>query len=681
MTGHAARFAEVAVVSCDILGHSAANGADQVRRVAAINAIVASTIGRRAPDRIIWSSGGDGGHVIFFGEDWQLDAVKLMRRLYRWARAEGTVLRVTGHVGDVTTLPGADGRTQAVGPGINFAGWLIRVAPGTGIVVSDAFRRGVRSSPMAADVTFHGERLQVDRSSAPQLLHLMSMAGVSSEWADPEPADYGSLSASLDAGNAWEALYYAKRISQINPTDPDIDRALKRVSLILDSGSTGSGSFLESLRSGELTEMLKLGHLVERAPGEVICRVDEPGDSLFVILHGDVGVYNLEGKGFGGSAEPKHTLHAGQVVGELATALKRHRTADLVALTNVALLSFIAEEVSEKLKSVDTPAGWEAALQWELFLRSRALEHTVQVAPYLLGPSRKGPLSLADARRRSRAGTGAAWELTVRELVKHAELVTVDGGEAGLELELELEHVTRKVSRANAKEGLFILVSGRVRSSSGAVLSETQCPLLWVNLPKLFSEEPQTYTRVKEPVMVMWIGVSGIGQLSPEQRAELRSSLRNTVGGVPSEYEYDVYLCHASDDKAVVVEIKDRLWRDYGIRSWYDDIELKPGDLTRRTIEKGLRASRFLLLCASANLKASAWANREIDSVLHLDVKRRDGTPKVLVLKLYENESNDEAIPSILRGIKRQHLERAGDFDRLAEYILAAGHGSGETGR
>jgi hypothetical protein len=80
---------------------------------------------------------------------------------------------------------------------------------------------------------------------------------------------------------------------------------------------------------------------------------------------------------------------------------------------------------------------------------------------------------------------------------------------------------------------------------------------------------------------------------------------------------------------------------------------------------------RFLLLCASANMQGSEWANLEVDSVLHLDVKRQDG-PKILVLKLYEHESNDEAIPVILRGIKRQHFGRVGDFEQLARYIVAA---------
>jgi class 3 adenylate cyclase len=670
LTGDSAEFAEVAVVSCDILGHSAANGADQVRRVAAINGIVAETIHRHAPGRIAWSSGGDGGHVIFLDPDWQADAVELVARLWEWARTERIKLRVTGHAGEVATVPGADERIQAVGPAINFAGWLIRQANGHGVVVSDKFRRGLAAAAATPDLRFHDERLEVDRTSTPQLLYLMSFDRVDSKWPAPEQDDYASLKNSLKAGNGWEALYYAKRISQINAKDPGVSSDLAKVSRILKSSADENHSFLELLRPDELTEMLKLGHLVERTPGEVICRVHDPGESLFVILHGEVGVYNLEGKGFGGNAEPKHRHRAGEVVGELAPALKRTRTADLVAMTDVALLSFIGEEVREKLDSAGTPVGRNAADQWNTFLLNRVVQHTIQVAPYLLGPTRQGPLSLAAAHSSSRVSEQEAWEVTMGQLLPHTELITVDDGS----LNLEIEQVTRKLTTADAKHGLFVLVSGSVRSSKpdAEVLSDAQCPLLWVDVPKLVVEPPSTYTRVAEPVMVLWVGATGIDQLSLEQRTELRRSLGDAVGEVPPEYEYDVYLCHSSEDKRLVLEIKDRLWREYSIRSWYDNAELGPGDSTRRKIEKGLRASRFFLICASVNLTSSEWANREIDAVLHLDVKRRHGEAKVLVLKLYEHESNDDAIPVVFRGTKRQHFQRLGDFERLAEYIVDA---------
>jgi TIR domain/Cyclic nucleotide-binding domain len=650
----AAGFQEVAIVSCDLVGHSGSADWDQIRRVAAINMIVAAAMDRREAGRVVWSSGGDGGHVLFFGNEWQDDAILLIEELCAWAREDGTKLRITGHVGMVATLSGADRRTQTVGSGINFSGWLVRKATGHGVVVSDSFRLSVTSVKSSGEITFHSERLWVDRSDIKQLLWLMSFGDVTSKWGNGEQDDYLSLDGCLERGEGWDALYFAKRISQINATDDAVAGALGRVSRILNSESMEKSNFLSMLRADELTEMLKLGHLVERRPGEMICRVDDPGKSMFIILRGEVGVYNLEGKGFDGSAEPKHVHRAGEIVGELAPALRRTRTADLVAMTNVALLSFINDEIKDKLSV--TEAGVYALRQYDKFILDRVLQHTLQVAPYLFGQNHRGPLS------------AAPWEDTMRKLLPHAELITVDTPGVAVEIDQVVENVTSE----DPRRGLFILVSGSVMSSRGNVmLSGAQCPLLWFDVSKLGKRQPSTYQLEAEPILVLWIGVKGIEQLTVEQRRNVLPELEGAVGGVPSEYEYDVYLCHSSEDKPVVLEIKDRLWNEYGIRSWYDDEELLPGDSTRRSIEIGLKTSRFLLLCASANLKDSEWANREIDSITHLDVKRRDGEPKVLVLKLYEQESNDEAVPDIFRGTKRHDYRRNDDFEKLSKYIAS----------
>ncbi|MET8996476.1 cyclic nucleotide-binding domain-containing protein [Amycolatopsis sp. NPDC004169] len=665
----AVEFEEVAVVSCDILGHSATNGGDQVRRVTAINKIVADTIRRCAGRQVVWSSGGDGGHVIFFGENWHVDVVLLLGDLWSWAHDEGIPLRITGHVGKVATIVGADERVQAVGAGINFAGWLIRQATGDGIVVSDAFRRGISSTLIALSVSFHNERLRVDRTTTRQLLSLMSFDGVSSKWPEGEQDDYNSLKESLAEGNGWEALYYAKRISQMNAADEKIEPYLEEASRLLKSDTLENRSFLELLRPDELTAMLKLGHLVERARGDIICQVNDPGESLFVILHGEVGVYNLEGKGYGGTAEPKHVHLPGEIVGELATVLKRTRTADLVAMSDVALLSFIGEEVQDRFSNADKEAVRDAARQWHRFLLDRVVQHTIQVARYLLGSGRRGPLSVAPALSSPRDSGLEPWKANVRALLPETELVTVaDGG-----FTLEIAHVTAELTKMDPERGVFILVSGSVRSQTPvkATLSGAECPLLWVDVPKVFAKQASTYERVDEPIMVLWIGARGVGRLSLKLRQELHETLESAVGRVPPEYEYDVYLCHAGEDRQAVLELKNRLWAEHRIRAYYDDMELQPDDSTRKAIEKGLMTGRFLLLCATANLNATEWASRGLDSLLNLDVDR-PGEPHVLVLKLHDHESVDEAIPEVFRDAKRQYFRQDRDFEDLCEYIRSA---------
>jgi hypothetical protein len=99
------------------------------------------------------------------------------------------------------------------------------------------------------------------------------------------------------------------------------------------------------------------------------------------------------------------------------------------------------------------------------------------------------------------------------------------------------------------------------------------------------------------------------------------------------------------------------------VRCWFDEDELHGGHSARRGMEQGLRSSRYLLVCASANLASALWANQEIDAVLHLDVDGR-ADPKVLVLKLNE-DSVETAIPLLLQGKKWFEYRSPGDFERL----------------
>jgi WD40 repeat protein len=76
------------------------------------------------------------------------------------------------------------------------------------------------------------------------------------------------------------------------------------------------------------------------------------------------------------------------------------------------------------------------------------------------------------------------------------------------------------------------------------------------------------------------------------------------------DFRYDVFLSHSSKDKAVVRPLAERLRAD-GLRVWYDEWELKPGDNILSKIEEGLEYSRVLVLCMSAHAFGSDWAQLE----------------------------------------------------------------------
>jgi hypothetical protein len=75
-------------------------------------------------------------------------------------------------------------------------------------------------------------------------------------------------------------------------------------------------------------------------------------------------------------------------------------------------------------------------------------------------------------------------------------------------------------------------------------------------------------------------------------------------------FTYDVFLSHSAKDKSVVRPLAERLRKD-GLRVWFDEWVLKPGDPIQKKIDDGLEESRVLVLCMSANAFGSDWAQLE----------------------------------------------------------------------
>ena len=75
-------------------------------------------------------------------------------------------------------------------------------------------------------------------------------------------------------------------------------------------------------------------------------------------------------------------------------------------------------------------------------------------------------------------------------------------------------------------------------------------------------------------------------------------------------FECDVFLSHSAKDRAVVRDVAERLRND-GVKVWFDEWVLKPGDSIPSKIEEGLEHSRVLVLCMSARAFGPDWAQLE----------------------------------------------------------------------
>ena len=83
-------------------------------------------------------------------------------------------------------------------------------------------------------------------------------------------------------------------------------------------------------------------------------------------------------------------------------------------------------------------------------------------------------------------------------------------------------------------------------------------------------------------------------------------------------FTYDVFLSHNTRDKPRVQALAEKL-RDAGLRVWFDEWVIKPGDDIYLSIERGLEAARAQVLCLSPAALGSEWVALERSTVLFRD--------------------------------------------------------------
>jgi hypothetical protein len=79
---------------------------------------------------------------------------------------------------------------------------------------------------------------------------------------------------------------------------------------------------------------------------------------------------------------------------------------------------------------------------------------------------------------------------------------------------------------------------------------------------------------------------------------------------------WDVFVSHASEEKASVARpLAEALDRE-GVSVWLDELELKIGDSLRRKIDQGIRSSRFGIVVMSHAFFAKGWTQYELDGLV-----------------------------------------------------------------
>lgn len=135
---------------------------------------------------------------------------------------------------------------------------------------------------------------------------------------------------------------------------------------------------------------------------------------------------------------------------------------------------------------------------------------------------------------------------------------------------------------------------------------------------------------------------------------------------VDDAISYDVFLCHSSADKYLIRDVA-KTFASRGISYWLDEEQIAYGDPVTDKIEDGLRRSRYVVPCVSANFATSNWTRAEYGSILNAELS---GPSTRTVIPLVLDESDDGYLPLLLRDKKRAFYANKTEFEHFLLFLL-----------
>ena len=129
---------------------------------------------------------------------------------------------------------------------------------------------------------------------------------------------------------------------------------------------------------------------------------------------------------------------------------------------------------------------------------------------------------------------------------------------------------------------------------------------------------------------------------------------------------YDLFICHASEDKESFVRPLADALRAKHVEVWYDEFSLELGDSIRRSIDAGLRQSRFGVVVLSHAFFNKQWPQYELDGLTEIEMRGRD---KVL-LPIWHGVGHKEVTSQSPSLANRKAISSTGGIEPVVAAIM-----------
>jgi hypothetical protein len=130
----------------------------------------------------------------------------------------------------------------------------------------------------------------------------------------------------------------------------------------------------------------------------------------------------------------------------------------------------------------------------------------------------------------------------------------------------------------------------------------------------------------------------------------------------------DIFICHATEDKELIVRPMVEAFNQAGISCWYDEAEIQWGDSITQKVNDGLRVSQYVIVVLSPAFLMKKWPERELNAALNMEAS--SGQVKVLPLLVGTKKEQEGILGEFPLLNDKHYLPWDGDLRKIIEAMM-----------